>query len=158
MAGDVGNLTDPAWQLGPIKFVGTGGFTWTPAGSSGVQAGATAAGAIASPTGTNATSGQYMMYSGVYGPNGANGLTQSTLGSQLLLHGTLTVPIAQIVTTGDFFIIGSYSNAGGGSPVRLRQWHLHRCRRARMVRPETARTTSLGAIPITIPRSATASP
>ena len=41
-AGDVGNLTDPAWQLGPIKFVGTGGFTWTPAGSSGVQAGATA--------------------------------------------------------------------------------------------------------------------
>ncbi len=116
-AGDVGNLTDPAWQLGPIKFVGTGGFTWTPAGSSGVQAGATAAGAIASPTGTNATSGQYMMYSGVYGPNGANGLTQSTLGSQLLLHGTLTVPIAQIVTTGDFFIIGSYSNAGGGSPA-----------------------------------------
>ena len=109
-AGDVGPLTNPAWQLGPISNVGGTGFTWSPNGTPGVQAGSTALDALNSPGGSNATTGQYMIYSGIYGPNGSNSLTQSTLASQFV-NGLLTVPIAQIVTTGDIRIPGTYSNA-----------------------------------------------
>ena len=68
-----GTITDPAFQLGPVKNIGSTGFIWTPNGATGVQAGATAAAAVASSGGTNATTGQFMMYSGFYGPNGSNG-------------------------------------------------------------------------------------
>ncbi len=113
-AANVGNLTDSAWQLGPIKYIGPTGFQWTPNGALGVQAGATAAAATASMNGANAVTGQYMMYSGFYGPNGANSLTGAPLTSQFV-NGVLTVPIAQIATTGNLYLPGSYSNAGGGS-------------------------------------------
>jgi hypothetical protein len=111
-AGDVGPVTNPAWQLGPISYVGSSGFTWSPNGTPGVQAGATALAALNSPGGSNATTGQYMIYSGIYGPNGSNSLTQSTLASQFV-NGVLTVPIAQIATKGDILIPGTYSNAAG---------------------------------------------
>ena len=56
-----------------------------------------------------------MMYSGTYGPDGANSLTSPLL-TNMFVNGVLTVPIAQIVTTGDLLIPGDYSNAGGGFP------------------------------------------
>jgi hypothetical protein len=114
-AGDTGTITDPAFQLGPLGHIGASGYTWTPNGAAGVQAGATAAAAVASASGTNATTGQYMMYSGTYGPAGANSLTTSLL-SSMFFNGELTIPIAQIVTTGDLLMPGDYSNAGGGLP------------------------------------------
>ncbi len=114
-AGDIGTLTNTAFQLGPIANVGSTGLTWTPNGAPGVQAGATAAAAVASSSGTNATNGQYMMYTGFYGPNGSNGLTGSLIASEFV-NGKLTVPLAQIVTTGNINIPGDSSNAGGGVP------------------------------------------
>ncbi len=114
-AGDIGTLNDPTWQLGPIKNVGSTGLTWTPNGAPGVQAGSTPAAAVASSSGANATTGQYMMYTGFYGPNGSNGLTGSLITSEFV-NGKLTVPLAQIVTTGNINIPGDSSNAGGGVP------------------------------------------
>jgi hypothetical protein len=111
-SGNTGPLTNPAWQLGPIKNVGPTGFTWSPDGAKGVQAGATALAALSSPGGSNATTGQYMIYSGVYGPTGFNSLTQSALVNQFV-NGVLTVPIAQIATTGDLYMPGSLSVAAG---------------------------------------------
>jgi hypothetical protein len=111
-SGSIGPLTNPAWQLGPIKNVGSTGFTWAPDGSFGVQAGSTALSALASPTGTNATTGQYMIFTGIYGLNGSNSLTGSTLANQFV-NGVLTVPIAQIATTGDLSFPGSDSRAAG---------------------------------------------
>ncbi|HEY4313049.1 MAG TPA: hypothetical protein VGN12_26590 [Pirellulales bacterium] len=116
-SGLVGPLTNPAWQLGPIKNVGPTGFTWNADGTPGVQAGDTALSALASPSGTNATTGQYMIFNGIYGPNGSNTLTGSTLASQFV-NGILTVPIAQIATTGDISIPGDYSNAAGAGAGR----------------------------------------
>jgi hypothetical protein len=112
--GDVGNLTDPTWQTGPVKNVGTSGFTWTGGGLPGIQAGATVAAALLSSN-ANATTGQFMMFSGIYGPNGSNALTGSTL-APLFVNNQLTVPVAQIVTTGNVDLPGTNSNAGGGSP------------------------------------------
>jgi hypothetical protein len=111
-AGTTGTLPS-AWQLGPISAIGPTAFVWN--SGTGVQAGDTANQAVQSPTGTNATVGQYMMFTGLYGPNGSNALTQSTLASQFV-NGVLTVPLAQIVTTGDIQMPGTYSNAGGGVP------------------------------------------
>ncbi|HVU90498.1 MAG TPA: PEP-CTERM sorting domain-containing protein [Pirellulales bacterium] len=114
-AADAGTITDPAFQLGPLGAVGTSGFLWTANGSKGIQAGASAAAAVASLPPVNATNGQFMMYSGFYGPNGANTLDGATLASQFH-NGVLTVPIAQIVTTGDITFPGDNANAGGGNP------------------------------------------
>ena len=75
--GDSGTITDPAYQLGPIGYVGTSGLVWNPNGSKGIQAGATVAAALAS-TNANASTGQFMMYSGFYGPNGSNSLTSTS--------------------------------------------------------------------------------
>ena len=116
--GDAGVLTNPAWQLGPLQFVSTSGFLWTPNGAEGVRAGNTIVQALSSATGVNAQTGQFMMYSGTYGVNGSNALTQSTLSGQFT-NGVLTVPIAQIVTTGNVSVPGNYSNAGGGMPGDL---------------------------------------
>ena len=116
--GDFGILTDPAWQTGPVKYIGSTGYQWFPNATGGVEAGSTVAAAVASPSGTNATTGQYMMYSGLYGPNGptaSNSLTGSPLAGQFV-NGLLTVPLAQIVTTGDITFPGTYSNAADGLP------------------------------------------
>ncbi|HVU87499.1 MAG TPA: PEP-CTERM sorting domain-containing protein, partial [Pirellulales bacterium] len=110
-AADVGNLTDPAWQLGPIAWVGTNAYTWTPNGLAGVQAGATGLDALGSTSGTNARTGQYMIYSGTYGPSGVNALDASQF-----VNGMLTVPIAQIATTGNIWLPGTDSNAAGVLP------------------------------------------
>jgi hypothetical protein len=114
-AGDSGTITDPAFQLGPIGNVGTTGFVWNPNGALGVQAGTTVAAALASANGTNAATGNFMLYSGFYGPNGSNGLTSALLQSHFV-NNVLTVPIAQIVTSGDIQFPGNNANAGGGSP------------------------------------------
>lgn len=113
--GDVGDLTNPTWQTGPVGNVGTTGYTWTPNGLAGVQAGGTALAALGSASGTNATTGQYMIYSGTYGPAGANSLTYPLVASQFY-NGMLTVPIAQIATTGNILLPGTDSNAAGAMP------------------------------------------
>lgn len=110
-AGDIGNLTDITWQLGPVGFVGSKAYTWTPNGMAGVQAGATALDALASPSGRNATTGQYMIYSGTYGPSGGHAFDPSQF-----VNGILTVPIAQIATRGDIWLPGTDSNAAGVLP------------------------------------------
>ena len=71
--------------------------------------------ALASFNRANAKTGQVMMYSGVFGGIGVNYLLKSPLPDQFV-NGVLTVPIAQIVTTGNIQIPGSSSNAGGGQP------------------------------------------
>ncbi len=113
-AGDTGIVTDPAYQLGPIGNVGPTGMMWI-AGGSGLQAGDTVPEALASVNGANAKTGQFMIYSGVFGGIFENHLLNSPLADEFV-NGVLTVPIAQIVTTGNIQIPGSSSNAGGGQP------------------------------------------
>jgi hypothetical protein len=48
----------------------------------------------------------------------AHGEISAPLANQFV-SGVLTVPIAQIATTGDLNLPGSYSNAGGGDPGAL---------------------------------------
>ena len=60
----------------------------------------------------NATTGQTMQYTGVYGPLGANALNAAPLASQFV-GGSLTVPLAQIVTKGDINLPDTYAGGTG---------------------------------------------
>ena len=102
---DIGNsgtvTTTTGGQVGPSLAVGASGVLWTPNGSAG----------IVFPDGQN-TTGHSMQYSGTYGPSGSNTLDGPTL-APLFSGGFLTVPIAQIVATGDIGVPGSYPQLTG---------------------------------------------
>ena len=91
--------TSNGGTFGPTAAVGTTGFLFTPSGSSGIVP-------------ANAGNGQTMQYSGIYGPNGSNTLQGSTL-APLFVNGYLTVPLVQIVATGDIQI-PDITTPGGG--------------------------------------------
>ena len=112
-----GVYTLGASALSGTNAVGTTGYTFTPAGAAGVGP-------------ANATTGQTMTYSGTFGPAGANYLSPSMggpftdpshiLGDLLVQnHGTLTVPLAQIVVENVPFVMSAvfmpdqYDNGSG---------------------------------------------
>jgi len=91
--------TTSGGTIGPTNAVGTTGFLWTPNGASGIVP-------------ANALNGQTMQYSGTYGPSGSNTLDGPTL-APLFSGGILTVPLVQIVATGDIQVPGSYPQLTG---------------------------------------------
>jgi PEP-CTERM motif len=120
--GDLGTVTaNPASDGSGIYTLGSGatgtravrttGYTWTPAGDTG-----------AAPA--NPTNGQTIAYSGLFGPAGADFLDPSPggpftdpkhiLGDLLVANGgTLTVPLVQLVATGDILIPSQYAGGAG---------------------------------------------
>jgi hypothetical protein len=129
-----GSINDPV-NSGTLKGVinssgGIGVVTTNPAGDgSGVytigptnNVGATGYVFQEIPPGTtpaNPTSGQTMAYSGILGPFGANGLTAAPLAGQFV-GGVLTVPVAQIVASGNIAIPSQY-DAGAGTFLEVGQ-------------------------------------
>lgn len=122
-AGDPGIVTtNPAgdgsgvYALGPIAAVGTTGYTFFPSGAPGIVP-------------ANATAGQTMTYSGLFGPTGADFWNPSAggpftdpnhiLGDLLVANGgSLTVALAQIVSKGNINV-PSAINGGAGTFLEM---------------------------------------
>jgi len=89
--------------IGPTAAVGITGYVFNRSGSAGIIP-------------TNASDGQTMQYSGLFGPVGSNTLDGAVLGPLFNAagsHGILTVPLAQIVATGNI-TLPDITDAGGG--------------------------------------------
>lgn len=91
------------YTIGPTNNVGSTGFVFSSFG----------------PAPANPVSGQTMSYTGIYGPFGSNGLTGSPLAGQFV-NGVLTVPLAQIVASGNISIPSQY-DAGAGTFLEVGQ-------------------------------------